>query len=118
MDDLTKQQRIMVVNDVVEIIGGRWRSQILAYLCQSPCRFNELKTTLKTITSSTLTKELRYLEDIKMIERKIIQEAPVVIEYKLTTHGKSIKDLIDTIIEWGLKHRATVFDNKQSSLLN
>ena len=25
-----------------------------------------------------------------------------------TTHGKSIKDLIKTIIEWGLKHREIV----------
>jgi DNA-binding HxlR family transcriptional regulator len=108
----TKQQGIKVVADVLDIVGGKWRGQILAHLCDNPKRFNELKTVLNRITSSTLTKELRYLEDIKMVERKIIQETPIVVEYRLTEHGMSIKDLIVTIIEWGLKHRDTVFEKQ------
>ena len=112
MEIKTKQQGIKVVADVLDIVGGKWRGQILAHLCDDPKRFNELKTVLNRITSSTLTKELRYLEDIKMVERKIIQDTPIVIEYRLTEHGMSIKDLIVTIIEWGLKHRETVFGKK------
>lgn len=105
MEVKNKQQGIVVVADVLDIVGGKWRGQILAHLCDNAKRFNELKTVLNRITSSTLTKELRYLEDIKMVERKIIQETPIIVEYRLTEHGKSIKDLIKTIIEWGLKHR-------------
>lgn len=109
MEVKNKQQGIKVVADVLDIVGGKWRGQVLAHLCDNPKRFNELKTVLNRITSSTLTKELRYLEDIKMIERKIIQETPIVVEYRLTKHGKSIKDLIKHIVGWGLKHREAVF---------
>ena len=109
MEIKTKQQGIKVVADVLDIVGGKWRGQILAHLCDDPKRFNELKTVLNRITSSTLTKELRYLEDIKMVERKIIQDTPMIVEYRLTAHGMSIKDLIHHIVEWGLKHRNTVF---------
>jgi DNA-binding HxlR family transcriptional regulator len=109
MEVKNKQQGIKVVGDVLDIVGGKWRGQILAHLCDHPKRFNELKTVLKRITSSTLTKELRYLEDIKIVERIVIQEMPIVIEYRLTKHGTSIKDLIKHIIEWGLKHREIVF---------
>lgn len=109
MEVKNKQQGIKVVGDVLDIVGGKWRGQILAHLCDNPKRFNELKTVLNRITSSTLTKELRYLEDIKMVERKVIQDTPMVIEYRLTKHGMSIKDLIKTIVEWGLKHREIVF---------
>jgi DNA-binding HxlR family transcriptional regulator len=109
MEVKNKQQGIKVVADVLDIVGGKWRGQILAHLCDNPKRFNELKAVLNKITSSTLTKELRYLEDIKIVERKIIQQTPIVVEYRLTTHGKSIKDLIKHIIEWGLKHRKIVF---------
>lgn len=109
MEVKTKQQGIKVVADVLDIVGGKWRGQILAHLCDSPKRFNELKLVLNRITSSTLTKELRYLEDIKMVERKVIQDTPIVVEYRLTTHGMSIKDLIYHIVEWGLKHRKIVF---------
>ena len=112
MEVTTKQQGIKIVGDVLDIVGGKWRGQILAHLCDHPKRFNELKTVLSKITSSTLTKELRYLEEIKIVERKIIQETPIVIEYRLTEHGKSIKDLIITIIEWGQKHREIVFKNE------
>lgn len=109
MEIKTKQQGIKVVADVLDIVGGKWRGQILAHLCDAPKRFNELKAILNRITSSTLTKELRYLEDIKMVERKIIQDTPIIVEYRLTAHGMSIKDLIHHIVEWGLKHRDTVF---------
>lgn len=33
----------------------------------------------------------------------------MIVEYRLTDHGMSIKDLIYHIVEWGLKHRNTVF---------
>lgn len=112
MEIKTKQQGIKIVADVLDIVGGKWRGQILAHLCDDPKRFNELKTVLNRITSSTLTKELRYLEDIKMVERKIIQETPMIIEYRLTEHGMSIKDLISNIVQWGLKHRETVFGKR------
>jgi DNA-binding HxlR family transcriptional regulator len=109
MEVKNKQQGITVVGDVLDIVGGKWRGQILAHLCDNPKRFNELKTVLNRITSSTLTKELRYLEDIKMVERKVVQETPIIVEYRLTQHGMSIKDLIVHIIGWGLKHREIVF---------
>ena len=41
-----------------------------------------------------------------MVERKIIKETPIIVEYRLTKHGMYIKDLIKHIVEWGLKHRA------------
>lgn len=109
MEVTNKQHGIKVVGDVLDIVGGKWRGQILAHLCDNPKRFNELKTVLSKITSSTLTKELRYLEDIKIVKRKIIQDTPIIVEYRLTEHGKSIKDLIKHIVEWGLKHREIVF---------
>jgi ERCC4-type nuclease len=39
-------------------------------------------------------------------------ETPVIMEYRLTDHGKSIKDLIQQIIEWGLKHREVVITDE------
>lgn len=104
----SKEQGALVVADVLEIIGGKWRGLILAQLCDGSKRFNELKLDLKNITSSTLTKELRHLEDLKMIERVVIQESPIAVEYRMTDHGASIKQLIYQIIEWGLEHRKKV----------
>lgn len=108
MDVKTKEQGAKVVADVLDIIGGKWRGQILAKLCDRPRRFNELKEELNRITSSTLTKELRYLEDIKIVERTVLSTAPVAVEYSLTKHGESIKEIIAQVIAWGIKHRNVV----------
>lgn len=112
MQVTSKEQGALVVADVLEIIGGKWRGLILAKLCDGPKRFNELKLDLKKVTSSTLTKELRHLEELKMIERAVIQESPIIVEYRMTTHGASIKQLIYQIIEWGLEHRKKVIEGK------
>ena len=109
MDLKNKEHGAKLVADVLDIIGGKWRGPILAKLCDKPRRFNELKTGLNRITSSTLTKELRYLEDIKIIERNVLSTSPVAVEYKLSKHGQSISGLIEHIIEWAIKHREVVF---------
>jgi DNA-binding HxlR family transcriptional regulator len=104
-----KKVGVKIVADVLDIIGGKWRGQILARLCDQPMRFNELKEDLGRITSSTLTKELRYLEDIKIVERKVISTSPVAVRYELTEHGSSIKTFMSLVIQWGIKHREIVF---------
>lgn len=109
MEVKTKQQGIKVVADVLDIIGGKWRGPILSYICDKPRRFNELKSILGRITSATLSKELRYLEELRMIERvEIKSESSSVFEYRMSSHGKSIKTLIQHVVEWGLQHRKEV----------
>ena len=39
MEVKNKQQGIKVVADVLDIVGGKWRGQILAHLCDNPKRF-------------------------------------------------------------------------------
>jgi DNA-binding HxlR family transcriptional regulator len=68
-----------------------------------------LLLSIKKLKIPTLTKELRYLEDIKIVERRVLNTSPVMVEYALTEHGSSIKEIISSIVKWGIKHRETVF---------
>jgi DNA-binding HxlR family transcriptional regulator len=36
MEVKNKQQGIKMVADVLDIVGGKWRGQILAHLCDQP----------------------------------------------------------------------------------
>ncbi|MEI2754967.1 MAG: helix-turn-helix domain-containing protein [Chitinophagaceae bacterium] len=96
------------VQDVIELIGGRWRGSILASLCDKEKRFNELKRDLGSITPRTLTKELKYLEMNKLVSREVETESAVSVVYSLTKHGKSLEPLIAQIVIWGQKHRKVV----------
>ncbi len=108
MKNKGKQVQLRDVQDVIDIIGGRWRGAILASLCDKPKRFNELKRDLGSITPRTLTKELKYLEINKLIDRKVEEGAVGVVTYGLTEHGYSLEPLIGAIVSWGQKHRKVV----------
>lgn len=96
------------VQDVIDLIGGRWRGAILASLCDKEKRFNELKRDLGSITPRTLTKELKYLELNKLVRREVDATSAVSVVYSLTKHGKSLEPLIGQIVVWYQKHRMVV----------
>ena len=110
MKNKQKQIQLRDVQDVIDIIGGRWRGAILASLCDRQKRFNELKRDLGTITPRTLTKELKYLELNKLVCREVDLETSVYVAYSLTNHGKSLEPLIGQIVVWGQMHRKIVLD--------
>lgn len=61
MKNKDKQKGLLDVQDVIYLIGGKWRGAILASLCDKPKRFNELKRDVGKITSRSLIKELTIL---------------------------------------------------------
>lgn len=108
MKNKQKQVQLRDVQDVIEIIGGRWRGAILASLCDRQKRFNELKRDLGDITPRTLIKELKYLEVNKLIIRNAEEGASNAVAYSLTEHGESLEPLIGAIVTWGQKHRKMI----------
>ncbi len=105
MKSKQKQIQLRDVQDVIDIIGGRWRGAILASLCDKEKRFNELKRDLGSITPRTLTKELKYLELNRLVSREADTTSAVSVVYSLTKHGKTLEPLIESIVSWGQKHR-------------
>lgn len=67
-------------------------------------RFGELRRQIGEITQSTLTKQLRELEDDGFISRTIYQEIPPKVEYTLTEMGKSFIPLLENMMDWSQKH--------------
>ncbi len=108
MRNKQKQVQLRDVQDVVDIIGGRWRGAILASLCDKEKRFNELKRDLGSVTPRTLTKELKYLEMNKLVSRDVDATSAVSVVYSLTKHGETLEPLIGAIVAWGQKHRKVV----------
>lgn len=108
MKNKLKQVQLRDVQDVIDIIGGRWRGAILASLCDKEKRFNELKRDLGLITPRTLTKELKFLEMNKLVFREVDAVSSLSVAYGLTKHGKSLEPLIGSIVTWGQKHRKII----------
>ena len=48
-----------------------------------------------------LTKQLRALEEDKLIIRKVYAEVPPLVEYSLSEFGESLRPVIDILKAWG-----------------
>lgn len=75
---------------VLGILSQKWTIQLIFLLGRRSLKFNELKKILRDISSRTLTDKLRILEKEKLLKRKIIDQAPVRVEYSLTEKGKFV----------------------------
>ncbi|MDK2821151.1 MAG: hypothetical protein PWP31_1116 [Clostridia bacterium] len=92
------------IEATLDVVGGKWKVIILWYLYEKTMRFSELKKVLPGITQKMLTQQLRELERDGMINRKIYAQVPPKVEYSLTEYGKSIKPILQAMLEWGKKH--------------
>ena len=67
-------------------------------------RFGELMRRLDGITQSTLTKQLRELEEDGFLHREIYKEVPPKVEYTLTEIGKSFVPILHEMMAWSETH--------------
>lgn len=87
-----------------KIIAGKWAVVILHNLCSKTLRFGELQRLLPELTQSTLTKQLRSLEEHGLVKRYVFPQVPPKVEYSLTDIGKEFKVVLDSISVWGEKY--------------
>lgn len=83
------------------VLSGKWKLLILEQLIINTKRFSELQAAIPGITQRMLTKQLRELEDLKIINRKIYPVVPPKVEYSLTMIGSSLKPLLESLEKWG-----------------
>ncbi len=91
---------------IQNILSGKWKITILWYIaeCKEVQRFGELRRRLGDITQSTLTKQLRELEQDGFISRYIYPEVPPKVEYSLTELGKSFIPILKDMKSWSDTH--------------
>lgn len=85
----------------LDLIGGKWKALILWHLGENTLRFSELKRTLPKITQKMFTQQLRELEASGLVNRFIYTQVPPKVEYSLTTAGKSLLPILETMCQWG-----------------
>ncbi|MCI6022341.1 MAG: helix-turn-helix transcriptional regulator [[Bacteroides] pectinophilus] len=89
------------VATTVALIGSKWKILIIRNLLVRPWRFNELKKDLEGISQKVLTDSLRSMEEDGLITRTVYPEVPPRVEYALSDLGRSLKPILDAMVEWG-----------------
>jgi DNA-binding HxlR family transcriptional regulator len=86
-----------------ELIGRRWTGAIIFVLLKSRCRFATLRDAIPDITDRMLSDRLQELEQEGILERTVVPETPVRVEYALTKKGRALAAAMEAIKEWAHK---------------
>ena len=84
----------------IELIGSRWTGAILQTLLQGRCRYAAIKAAIPEITDRMLSERLRSLEAERLVERTVIPDTPVRVEYELTAKGRELQSALREIGNW------------------
>jgi DNA-binding HxlR family transcriptional regulator len=105
-------QFVLAINDTLNVISGKWKLPIIGSLLYGKKRFRELEKEIPKITPRMLSKELKDLEVNGIVTRTVYDSFPVTIEYELTPSGKTLHQVLEPMIQWGLAHRKVTFGKK------
>ena len=104
--------RCVPMSRLQSVIGGKWKILILWYIAfYKVQRFGELTRRLDGITQSTLTKQLRELEEDGFLHRKIYKEIPPKVEYSLTELGESFIPVLEAMMAWSEARLCPDYEN-------
>lgn len=85
-----------------KVLTGKWSLYIMHLLSEEPVRFNELQRRMpENMTHTTLSRQLKILEDEGLIVRKEYSQIPPKVEYSLSEIGEKLKKALDGVWEWG-----------------
>lgn len=103
--------RMCPVSLTLRLVAHRWTVQIIHLLYAAPSmtlRFKQLHRALPPITQKELTKRLRQLEAVGLLERTVFAEVPPRVEYTLTKQGQTLMPALEPVAAWARAHGAEV----------
>ncbi len=71
-------------------LSGKWKPEIFRLAVDGALRFSSLLRQIEGSNKQTLSVALRELEEIGLLQKVVIKEKPLHIEYHLTEHGKML----------------------------
>ena len=89
----------------LSLISDRWKVLIIRDLLNGTKRFGELRKSVGNVSQKVLTANLRSMENDGLIKRKVYAQVPPKVEYSLTETGLSLKSVLKSMEEWGLKYK-------------
>jgi DNA-binding HxlR family transcriptional regulator len=92
------------VRTTTNLIGGKWKLLLLAFLADGARRYGELRRLVPEISEKMLIQELRSLETDGLVSRTVYQMVPPRVEYQLVGPGVELKPVVAALLNWGMAY--------------
>src|SRR5690349_14728939 len=85
----------------LDVLGGKWKTVILCYLKERPCRYSELRKLVPSLSDKMLTERLRELTAKGLVVVDKSRGRNKRAFYALTDRGSSLQHLLGEMYKWG-----------------
>jgi DNA-binding HxlR family transcriptional regulator len=94
-----------VFDAVQDTLGRKWHLRIVYQLLEhGPMGFSALKSEVAGVSSKMLSESLTRLEDDGLVDREIVSDQPVRVEYSLTERGRALEPVVSAVVTWGAEY--------------
>ena len=98
---MARQKKTVVCPLGGDGVGAKSKFWILYHLLSGTRRFGEIQRLLPEVSRQMLTIQLRELEQIGVLRRKVYVQLPPKVEYSLTDLGWSLAPILRQMERWG-----------------
>jgi DNA-binding HxlR family transcriptional regulator len=88
----------------IELVGKRWTGAILLVLLDGPLHFSGIRQLVPELSDRLLSERLKELEAEAIVERRVLDGAPVRVEYSLTPKGRALEPTLASLKQWAQEH--------------
>ncbi|OFY90966.1 MAG: transcriptional regulator [Bacteroidetes bacterium RIFCSPLOWO2_12_FULL_31_6] len=97
--NMTKDTETCPAQGLIKLLSGKWKPEIFRLAVESPLRFSGLLRQIQGSNKQTLSVALKELEEVGLLEKTIIKQKPLHIEYYLTEKGKLLVPIFKQLEE-------------------
>lgn len=94
MDSKEKARFTCPIDKAVVLFNKKWTIQIIRDMFFGKKHFSEFQENKPELSNKVLSQRLKELCDEGLVEKKIVNDSPIVVEYNLTDYGRSLNKVI------------------------
>lgn len=101
------------IRETLDRVGDKWSLLIIAVLEPGPLRYTDLQRQVPGISQRMLSLTLRQLTEDGLITRAAYAEVPPRVEYTLAPLGRSLHEIVTSLIGWAADHHDEIRANRE-----
>lgn len=96
------------VLEALRLFSNKWSPVVvLALRRRGPQGFSELLDGIPGVSSKVLSETLKEVQASGLVERRVVSESPLRVEYERTEAGRELEPVFESLAEWADTHLET-----------